>query len=129
MIGYLLSSILMIEAALLILPASVALGHGEDIIPFLVTIGILMVISLPNIIFKPKNKRIFARDGFITVAAGWILLSAFGALPFVLSGAIPSYVDAFFETASGLTTTGATILTEIESLPRGILFWRSLRTG
>lgn len=126
MIGYLLGTILMIEAALLILPASVALGYGEDIIPFLITIGILVVISLPNIIFKPKNKRIFARDGFITVAAGWILLSAFGALPFVISGSIPSYIDAFFETVSGLTTTGATILEEIESLPRGILFWRSL---
>ena len=126
MIGYLLGAILMIEAALLILPASVALGYGEDIIPFLITIGILVVISLPNIIFKPKNKRIFARDGFITVAAGWILLSVFGALPFVISGAIPNYIDAFFETVSGLTTTGATILKEIESLPRGILFWRSL---
>ena len=126
MIMYLLGTILMIEAALLILPMGVALGYGEDIIPFLITIGILLVISLPNIIFKPKNKRIFAREGFITVAAGWILLSAFGALPFVISGAIPSYIDALFETVSGLTTTGATILSEIESLPRGILFWRSL---
>ena len=90
MIMYLLGTILMIEAALVILPMGVALGYGEDIIPFLITIGILLVISLPNIIFKPKNKRIFAREGFITVAAGWILLSAFGALPFVISGAIPS---------------------------------------
>lgn len=126
MVMYLLGTILMIEAALLVLPAAVALGYGEDIIPFLITIGLLVVISLPNIILKPKNKRIFAREGFITVAAGWVLLSAFGALPFVFSGAIPSYIDAFFETVSGLTTTGATILTEIESLPRGILFWRSL---
>ena len=123
---YLLGTILMIEAALLILPAGVALVYGDDILPFLITIGLLVIISLPNIIFKPKNKRIFAREGFITVAAGWILLSAFGALPFVLSGEIPNYIDAFFETVSGFTTTGATLLTEIESLPRGILFWRSL---
>ena len=126
MIGYLLGVILIIEAALLLLPAAVALGYGENVAPFLITIGILLVISLPNIIFKPKNKRIFAREGFITVAAGWILMSLFGALPFTLDGAIPRYVDAFFETVSGFTTTGATILSEIESLPRGILFWRSL---
>ena len=126
MIGYLLGAILMTEAALLLVPTAVALGYGESITPFLITIGILIAISLPNIIFKPKDKRIFAREGFVTVAAGWILMSAFGALPFVLDGAIPSYVDAFFETASGLTTTGATILSEIESLPRGVLFWRSL---
>ena len=126
MIGYLLGVILIIEAVLLLLPAAVALGYGENIAPFLITIGILLVISLPNIIFKPKNKRIFAREGFVTVAAGWILMSLFGALPFTLDGAIPRYVDAFFETVSGFTTTGATILSEIESLPRGILFWRSL---
>ncbi|MBO5416160.1 MAG: TrkH family potassium uptake protein [Clostridia bacterium] len=126
MTGYLLGIIMLIEAALMILPLTVAIIYGESIFPFLITIAILLVISLPLAIFKPKNSRIFAKEGFVTVAAGWILLSAFGALPFVISEAIPNYIDAFFETVSGFTTTGASILTEIESLPKGILFWRSL---
>lgn len=67
----------------------------------------------------------YAPDGFAIVALGWILFSFFGSLPFVLSGAIPSFIDSFFEMASGFTTTGASILTHIEDLPRGILFWRS----
>lgn len=125
MLGYLLSIVLLIEAALLLLPMGVALIYGESSIPFLATVAVLAVIGLPGIFTKPKNTRIFAKEGFVCVAAAWILLSAFGALPFVFSGAIPNYFDAFFETVSGFTTTGATILAEIESLPKGILFWRS----
>lgn len=125
MIGYLLGLILLIEAALMTLPAAVSIVYSESIMPFLITIAILIVVSLPLVLFKPQNKRIFAKDGFVVVAAAWILMSVFGAMPFVLGGSIPSFVDAFFETVSGFTTTGATILTEIESLPKGILFWRS----
>ena len=125
MIGYLLGLILLIEAGFMALPSAVALIYSENVIPFFITIALLIVISLPLVIFKPQNKRIFARDGFVVVAMAWILMSVFGAFPFVISGAIPSFTDAFFETASGFTTTGATILTEIASLPRGILFWRS----
>ena len=125
MIGYLLSLIMLLEAAFLTLPMATALIYGESILPFLYTIAILIAVALPSIIFRPKNKSIFAKEGFVCVGASWILLSAFGALPFVFSGAIPNYIDAFFETVSGLTTTGATILGEIESLGRGILFWRS----
>ena len=125
MLGYLLGIILMIEAALMMLPSLVAIIYGEPVLPFLITVAILFVIALPAVFFKPKNTRIYAREGFVCVAAAWILMSAFGALPFVFDGAIPSYVDAFFETASGFSTTGATILTEVESLHRGILFWRS----
>lgn len=125
MLGYLLSIILLIEAALMLLPMGVGLAYGESPLPFLITIAILVVISLPSVIASPKNKRIFAKEGFVCVAAAWILLSAGGALPFVFSGSIPNYIDAFFETVSGFTTTGATILTEVESLPKGILFWRS----
>ena len=126
MTGYLLGIILLIEAALMTLPLTVALIYGENPFPLLLTIAALLVISIPMAIFKPKNTRIFAKEGFVTVAAGWILMSAFGALPFVFSGAIPNYIDAFFETVSGFTTTGASILNEIQSLPKGILFWRSL---
>ena len=125
MIGYLLSIILLIEAAFLALPMATALWYGESILPFLYTMIILSALALPSLIFKPKNKQIFAKEGFVCVAASWIVMSAFGALPFVFSGAIPNYIDAFFETVSGFTTTGASILTEIESLGRGILFWRS----
>ena len=125
MIGHLLGIIMMIEATLLTIPLAVALIYGESALPFLITMAILLALSLPAVLFKPKNTQIYTRDGFVCVAAAWVFMSAFGALPFVFSGAIPNYIDAFFETVSGLTTTGATILTEIESLPRGILFWRS----
>ena len=125
MTGYLLGIILLIEAVLMALPLGVSIYFREDPMPFIITIAILLVISLPSTIFKPKDTQIYAKEGFITVSAGWILMSLFGSLPFVLSGDIPNFIDAFFETVSGFTTTGATILTEIESLPRGILFWRS----
>lgn len=125
MIGYLLGIIVLIEAALMSLPMGVALLYRESALPFVITIAIMLVLCLPFVIFKPKNMQIYAKEGFVTVAGGWILLSLFGAIPFVISGAIPNYINAFFETVSGFTTTGATILGEIESLPRGILFWRS----
>ncbi len=125
MIGYLLGVIMTIEAALLLAPTLVAVICRESVVPFLLTIAALLVIGLPLMLFKPKNTRIYAKEGFICVASSWILLSAFGALPFVLSGTIPHYVDAFFETVSGFTTTGASILSAVEGLPYGILFWRS----
>jgi trk system potassium uptake protein TrkH len=126
MIGYLLGVILMIEAALLLLPMLVALIYGESALPFLFTIVIILAVSVPFIIFKPKNTKIYTKDGFVCVASAWILMSAFGALPFVFSGVIPNYIDALFETVSGFTTTGASIMTAIEGPSRmGILFWRS----
>lgn len=125
MLGYLLSVLLLIEAALMLVPTVVALIYGESVWPFLVTIGLMLLIAAPMAIFRPKNRRIFAKEGFVCVSATWILMSAFGALPFVFSGAIPNFIDAFFETVSGFTTTGASILSAVEGLPRGILFWRS----
>lgn len=125
MIRYFFGIMLMLEAAFMLIPTATALIYSEDITPFIITIGILLFFGIPSVAFKPNNTRIYAKEGFICVAAAWILLSLFGALPFVISGAIPNYIDAFFETVSGFTTTGATILCEIESLPRGILLWRS----
>ena len=125
MLVYLLSVILLIEAVILLIPMAVALMYGESPLPFIITIGMLAVISLPGIIQKPKNTKISAKEGFVCVALSWVLMSAFGALPFVFDGAIPNYIDAFFETCSGFSTTGASILTKIEGLPYGILFWRS----
>lgn len=125
MIGYLLSLILLIEAALLTVPMLTAVLYGESVLPYVFTVLLLLAAALPLAMHKPKNTRIYARDGFICVAGSWLLMSAFGALPFVFSGVIPNYIDAFFETVSGFTTTGATILTKIEIHPRGILLWRS----
>jgi trk system potassium uptake protein TrkH len=117
---------LQIEGALLIFPALVALIYRERCgVDFLLVAAGLILLSL-LISRKPKNMKIYAREGFVIVALAWILWSAFGALPFVLSGAIPSFVDAFFETVSGFTTTGSTILTDIEALPKSINFWRCM---
>lgn len=125
MIRYLIGIILMIEAALLLVPMLVAAVYGESVIPFALTIGMLLAVSVPCVVFKPKDRNIYSREGFVVVAAGWIGMALFGAFPFLFSGAIPNYVNAVFETASGFTTTGSSILTEIESLPKGILYWRS----
>lgn len=127
MLGKFLGLALFIEAGLLVFPLLVALIYRESITPFLITAAILAVAALPTRLLKPDNKRFYAKDGFVCVALSWILLSVFGALPFVISGAIPNFIDAFFETVSGFTTTGATIIPQncIEILPKGILFWRS----
>ncbi len=125
MLRYLLGCILLIEAILMVLPLSVSLIFHEDIMPFIYTIALLLVTSVPCVLFKPKNTQIYAREGFVCVGAAWILLSIFGALPFIFSGTIPNPFDAFFETVSGFTTTGASILLAVEHLPRGVLFWRS----
>ena len=114
------------EIILLLIPFFVALFYGQgDANAFLYTVLLMIPISLILIKIKGKKNEIYAKEGFLTVGLAWIVISFFGALPFVFSGAIPSLVDAFFETSSGFTTTGASILTEIQSLPKGILFWRS----
>ena len=125
MIGFVIGRILVTEAALLVLPLIVALLHGEAAHPFLIPMALLVLIGLLLGVRRPARTALYARDGLAIVALAWIAVSAFGALPFVISGDIPFYVDAFFETVSGFTTTGASILTEVESLSRGGLFWRS----
>ena len=116
------------EAALMILPLIVALIYGEIKVAasFLVAIGIALIVGVAlYTIFKTENKVIYAKEGFVIVAFGWLIMSLIGALPFVLSGEIPSYIDAFFETVSGFTTTGASVVRDVEALSRGGLFWRS----
>lgn len=118
--------ILLVISALLVLPLVVALIYRESILPFLYTILISASLGgLTILLIKPKKKIFYAREGFLTVALTWIVVSLVGCLPFIFSGAIPRFADAFFETVSGFTTTGSTILTNVEALPRGILFWRS----
>ena len=121
-----LGKILKIEALLMVPSLLVSLYYNQnDKLPFLISICIIGIIGF--IMSKKSNckKTIKAKEGLAIVTIGWFLCSLLGALPFVLSGSIPSWVDAFFETVSGLTTTGATIINNVEILPRGILFWRS----
>lgn len=125
-IRFILGRMLRIEALVLLVPALVSMIYQEHSgLTFLLTAAFLMALSL-LLGKRPKNMVFYAKEGFVIVALAWILWSAFGALPFVLSGSIPHFVDAFFETVSGFTTTGSTILQDIEALPKGINFWRCL---
>lgn len=119
--------ILRICGLLMCIPLIVALIYGESqtYIAFIIPIAIQLIGGSILVRLMPKNRNIYAQEGFVCVALTWIILSAVGALPFFISGAMPNYMDAFFETVSGFTTTGATVLDNIEGIPRGILFWRS----
>ena len=121
-----LGTLLLFEAIVLLGPMGISIYFGESYYPFLYTIILLLIVGGTMVIFSGKSKKMQAREALSIVTFGWILVSFFGALPFMISGVIPGFVDAFFETVSGLTTTGATILQEIEGQPKGILFWRSL---
>ena len=128
MVAYILGRLLQIEALLLLIPVVVSLIYREPIRYPLSFIVVALVTGMVGYQFtkkRPKIKSLYAKEGFIIVSLSWILLSFFGALPFVLNGDIPSLVDAFFETASGFTTTGASILNNVELLARSSLFWRS----
>ena len=118
--------VLAVETVLLLLPFVTAILYQDSSVSaFLITILITAVASIGALLVKVRNRVIYAKEGFTIVAFAWILVSIFGAIPFYISGAIPSFIDSLFETISGFTTTGASILTEIETLPKGILFWRS----
>ncbi len=127
MVLYMVGTVIKIEAALMVLPLIVSLIYKEACsIDFLISIAVTLVAGFAlTLIFKPGSKVIYAKEGFVIVALAWLALSAVGALPFFISGEIPSYVDAFFETVSGFTTTGASILTDVEAMSKGLLFWRS----
>ncbi len=123
---YTLGWALNIEAVCLILPLICAICYGEPyLIHFAICIALNLALGIALTLRKPENKKMYAKEGYITVALSWILISIFGALPFYISGAIPSFVDAFFETVSGFTTTGSSILTDVEVLPKSMIFWRS----
>lgn len=126
MITYLLGRMLGVEAAILLIPALVAGIYGESIYPFLITAAALMVLTILMSRKKPENTTIYGKEGFAIIACAWILWSVFGAIPFYISNEIPNYIDAVFETISGFTTTGSTILTDIASMQKGMNFWRCL---
>ena len=126
MIGKSIGNLLLVEAACMLPSLLISLIYPEsDATAFAAAIALTTAAGFLLSRLKSNTGGLYARDGFAIVALGWILLSAFGALPFLLSGAIPRVEDALFESISGFTTTGASILREVESLPRGILFWRS----
>lgn len=124
MISRVLGMLLACMSALLLLPAVTGLVYRESIVNFLITIAVTGFAAFLLTRTKPETTHLCARDGFVIVGLGWILMSAFGALPFVISGDIPNYIDALFETVSGFTTTGASILTDVEGMSRGCMFWR-----
>jgi len=123
---YMTGKIISVEAVLLLLPTVISMLYKDGVtFEFIATAMIAALVGWFMSRKKPEDSSMFAREGFAVVALAWILLSAIGALPFYISRYIPSYIDSLFEVVSGFTTTGASILTEIEHLPRGLLFWRS----
>ena len=125
-IVYTLGIMLKIEGLLMLLPFITGVIYHEKSAFYYLFVGVLICcIGFLMSHHKPRNKKIYAKEGFVIVAFAWICLSVFGALPFWLSGEIPSYIDALFETISGFTTTGSSILTDVEALSRAHLFWRS----
>lgn len=122
-----IARLLQVEAAFLVIPLIFSLIYKENIsYSYLIPILILIVISIPLSLIKTKESKFYAKNGIATVGIAWIVLSIFGSIPFILSGAIPNFFDAFFETASGFTTTGASIINDVESIQNSILLWRSI---
>ena len=125
--GYILGALLLITGTAMLLPvicAAIYSGEG-DFAYLLTTAAGSILVGYPLWKFCERDRELGARDAFFIATAGWVIISAISALPFVMSGAIPSFTDAFFEMMSGYTTTGATILVEIEALPLGFKLWRS----
>ncbi len=128
LISNIIAKTLLVEVLFMIPALFIALGMGEmnAVFGFMATMVLALLLSgLTLLVVRPKRNDLYARDGLFAVGFTWIALSLIGALPFLLSGCIPNYIDCVFETISGFTTTGSTILTDVESLPRGILYWRS----
>ena len=125
-IRYILGHVLKLEAALLLLPCIVAVIYKEKQgVYFLITSLLCLIFGYILSARKPRNTMFYLKEGCVTTSLSWILLSIFGCLPFVLTGEIPSFTDALFETISGFTTTGASILNDVEALSHTSLFWRS----
>lgn len=126
MIAYIVGQIVRVEGILMLPALAVGLIYGEDVLAaFLIPAALSIGMGTLLAIKKPENTSIFAKEGFVTVGLSWIIMSVIGALPFVIDGCIPSFIDALFETVSGFTTTGASILNDVEALNYGMLFWRS----
>lgn len=125
-IAYIVGWVCNFQAIFMILPCITALiYHENDLFAFLISMVICLVVGVPLTFKKPRNKVFYTKDGCVAVALSWFALCIFGAIPFVISSSIPNPIDALFETVSGFTTTGSSILTDVEVLPHCILIWRS----
>ncbi|MBR2499330.1 MAG: TrkH family potassium uptake protein [Clostridia bacterium] len=125
MVLSILGKVMILESVLLCFPMLVGVIYVENnLIQFLGPALGLLALGLPLSCIRAKDKSIFAKEGFVIVALSWIILSLVGAVPFVISGEIPNYVDALFETVSGFTTTGASIMADVEILSKASMFWR-----
>ena len=125
-ISYILGWVLGLEALFLTVSAAVGGLYGErTALSFLYAALICAALGIPAVVRKPRRMTFFMKEGFVTVALCWIVFSIFGALPFVFSGEIPHFTDALFETVSGFTTTGASVVPDVEALSHCTLFWRS----
>ena len=123
MIANVIGRILCIEAVFILPACLISLYYGEMAVILPIVISALLTAAVGMLLLqsKPGQTPYYAREGFVAVALSWLMISVFGALPFYISGAIPSFLDSFFETVSGFTTTGASILSDVESLPKGLL--------
>lgn len=121
-----LGNIIMLEGASMFLPLLVSIIYKqEDTVAFVICIALTGVLGFAMSRFPRQSNTIKIKEGVVIVSLGWLLISIFGAMPFVFSGAVESFIDALFETVSGFTTTGATVIDNVEALPKGLLFWRS----
>ena len=128
MIGYITGRILILEAGLMILPLIISFLYNEDIKYKMAYGFVILLLLATGFLFSmklPEDTRIQGREGYIIVSLSWILMSVFGALPFVITKEIPSFIDAFFEIVSGFTTTGSSIITDLNQISHSNLFWRS----
>ena len=128
MIYKIMGFLLFIEAGFLSLCTTLSALYGEpDLLAFIVSTAITILVGIPlSYAGKQAERKLSRKDGYVVVTFAWVLISFFGMLPYYLSGYIPNITNAFFETMSGFTTTGASILDDIEALPHGLLFWRSM---
>ena len=126
MITNILGWILIFEAGFMAVPTLTALIYSESVVwAYLITVAICLLLGFALVWKKPRNKTLYSREGFVIVSLSWIVLSIFGALPLYISGETPTYIDALFETVSGFTTTGASILSDVEAISHASLMWRS----
>lgn len=126
MVGRVLGMVLLCLTGLMLVPLLAGIIYGENVRPFVLCIALSLALGLGLASIKPDSTDLFARDGFLAVGLAWMLMSLLGALPYILSGDIPDFVDALFESVSGFSTTGATVLTDVETLSRSCMLWRLL---
>ena len=125
-IAYVIGTLLLVTSIAMLFPIAVSLIYQDgDLSALLISVAVAFGMGLPLWWFKPSHYELSFRDAVLIAVLGWVVISAVSTLPFIIHGSIPSFTDAFFEMMSGFTTTGATILNDIESVPHGLLFWRS----